>query len=341
MLNGPVHIERIDPRDLDLDTADELAAIVNLVNELDGVALPETTGPTLMKFLQLQSDGTPVDGLWVARDDSGQVVGRAALVTPHHANTDTAQVRGMVAPRARRRGVGRALLAEVVAAARAAGRSRLSTGTFDGTSGRLAVAALGFDPLGTADVIRRLRLDPDMRARWDRLYDEAAARAADYELVRLVGPTPQEMLEDLVVLHEAINDAPSGDPGMEGDRWSAERVVAYDRAMAARSQTVHRVLARHRASGEWAGMSMLCVDEFAPSVAFQEDTSVVPRHRGHRLGLLMKTAMLRWVGEERPEVGATITWNASDNHHMIAVNEMLGTTRVAYNLNYRMELSPS
>ena len=85
-------------------------------------------------------------------------------------------------------------------------------------------------------------------------------------------------------------------------------------------------------------MSILCVDEFAPAVAFQEDTSVVGKHRGHRLGLLMKADMLRWCHQERPEVGATITWNATSNHHMIAVNEMLGATVVARNANYRKEL---
>ena len=92
---------------------------------------------------------------------------------------------------------------------------------------------------------------------------------------------------------------------------------------------VYRVLARHRTSREWAGISMLCVDEFAPTVAFQEDTSVVRAHRGHRLGLLMKADMLRWISQERPEVTAADTWNATNNHHMIAVNERLGATVIA------------
>ena len=44
-------------------------------------------------------------------------------------------------------------------------------------------------------------------------------------------------------------------------------------------------------------MSLVAVDEFLPTVAFQEDTTVVRAHRGHRLGLLMKTDMLRWVAD--------------------------------------------
>jgi hypothetical protein len=78
------------------------------------------------------------------------------------------------------------------------------------------------------------------------------------------------------------------------------------------------------------------VDEFLPDVAFQEDTSVVRTHRGHRLGLLMKTDMLRWIVRERPEVSATDTWNSTTNHHMIAVNERLGATVIARHVSFRL-----
>ena len=83
---------------------------------------------------------------------------------------------------------------------------------------------------------------------------------------------------------------------------------------------------------------MLCVNEFSPAEAFQEDTSVVRAHRGHRLGLLMKAAMLRWVGDERPEVGSIDAWNAADNHDMIAINERLGTTVVARHQGFRADV---
>jgi hypothetical protein len=79
-------------------------------------------------------------------------------------------------------------------------------------------------------------------------------------------------------LHEAINDAPAGD-GTEPDAWDAARLRRYDASMASRRQTTYRVLARHCAPGEWAGMWLSCVDEFDPRVAFQEDTSVVRAHR--------------------------------------------------------------
>ena len=103
--------------------------------------------------------------------------------------------------------------------------------------------------------------------------------------------------------------------GTPAERWEQAdaRVRDYDRAMAGRRQTVYRVMARHRASGAWAGLSLLSIDEFRPDIAFQKDTSVVRAHRGHRLGLLMKTDMLQWLIRERPEVSATDTWNSTRN----------------------------
>ena len=97
--------------------------------------------------------------------------------------------------------------------------------------------------------------------------------------------------------------------------------------MAGRRQTLYRVMARHR--GPEPGPASRCWRSTSsrPAEAFQEDTSVVRAHRGHRLGLLMKAAMLRWVGDERPEVGAIDTWNDATNHHMIAINERLGVHR--------------
>jgi hypothetical protein len=81
-------------------------------------------------------------------------------------------------------------------------------------------------------------------------------------------------------------------------------------------------------------MSLLCVAESAPSIANQEDTSVMREHRGSRLGLLMKCDMVRWLRAERPDVTATQTWNALDNTHMIAVNDALGCRVVGVNRGY-------
>ena len=185
--------------------------------------------------------------------------------------------------------------------------------------------AWGFETTHT-HAVRRLLLD-EPEPPWPALRREAEAAAADYELVRRVGPTPAAGLPEMVVLREAINDAPDA---LEYEAYPTERIAANEQALARRRQTQYAVVARHRGTGEPAGITLCAVDEFSPSVAHQEDTSVVRAHRGHRLGLLLKLDMIEWLRDERPEVVATETWNDVTNHHMIAVNERLGMRVVAH-----------
>jgi len=326
-------VERVDPRDLDLDTADAISRIGRLVTDQAAPTLTSPSGPTRLKMYQHGSDGTPFAGVWLARDGE-EIVGYATAMFPRRENTDSAMPSGGVHPDHQRRGIGRALHEAVVEAAAQEGRTKLYSGSLEGGPGAVALPALGYRHIHT-HAISRLGVHDAPWARWDRMHDEAADAASDYELVRQSGPTPEESLPDMVELFAAINDAPMTDPDSDPDHWDTDRVRAYEQAMQARRQTVYRVMARYRRTGAWAGHTVLCIDEFDPGVAHQEDTSVVTAHRGHRLGLLLKLDMLRWVAEDRPEVRATQTWNSTANHHMLAVNEALGTRVVARSLSMR------
>jgi GNAT superfamily N-acetyltransferase len=331
-----MRIERVDPRDLDLGTADAIAHLMTASDAAAGLPFAPNVGAACLLSRQLQTDTHPVDALLLAYDGD-RLVGEACVELPWRDNTDTAAIRGQVHPDVRRRGVGSALKDQALGIAAAAGRSRVQAGAYVGSDGVAVLEHWGLTPTGR-NAIRRIDVHATPRETWDRLHEEALAHAAAYELVRQVGRTPPERYDGLVRLHEAINDAPATDAAAEPDAWDDGRLHDYEEAMAGRRQTVHRVLARHRETGEWVGQSLLCVDEFSPSSAFQEDTSVVRAHRGHRLGLLMKTEMLRWVGTDRPEVACVDTWNATSNHHMIAINERLGATVVAEHQGFRLDL---
>lgn len=331
-----MEISRIDPADVDLELAERMVEVDRASHERAGLELPVQSGPSRMFSLQHGNNGRPVDAVWVVGPPAAPV-GWALAELPFLDNRDMAWLRAIVAPAHRRAGIGTALLEQMTAFAREHERTKLTTLAWRGTDGIGFLDARGFDTAGQHPyAVRRVDLHEDPN-RWDRLYAEAAHVAAGYELVRVTGPADEAMIPDLVALHDAINDAPA-DEGMEPDAWDADRVRSYDASMKRRHQTTYRVLARQVDTGEWAGMSLLCVDEFAPTIAFQEDTTVVRGHRGHRLGLLMKSEMLRWLGAERPEVAATDTWNATDNHHMIAVNERLGSRVIATNVGYRRQL---
>ena len=78
----------------------------------------------------------------------------------------------------------------------------------------------------------------------------------------------------------------------------------------------------HEQSGAVAGLTELQVAR--PPRAYQDDTAVVPDHRGSGLGLWVKADMLRRLRAERPEFTEVITGNAASNAHMLRINTRLG-----------------
>ena len=68
----------------------------------------------------------------------------------------------------------------------------------------------------------------------------------------------------------------------------------------------------------------LGVDPMQPDWGFQEMTAVTRAHRGHRLGLLIKVAMLDLLAAGSRSWSTSLTGNADANSHMIAINANLG-----------------
>jgi hypothetical protein len=107
-----------------------------------------------------------------------------------------------------------------------------------------------------------------------------------------------------------------------------------------RAECGYRVIARHRRTGEVGGHTMVITHPLRPHVGMQADTAVARHHRGHRLGLLLKIDMMRWLAEVEPQLEVIETWNNADNTFMINVNEALGY-RLSRIFNvYELRLQP-
>ncbi|MDX6307133.1 MAG: hypothetical protein QOI06_179 [Nocardioidaceae bacterium] len=315
--------ERIDPADLALSTAEEMAAVAAAEAAVETpTAIPPSAEGILLQARHGHDDH-PNDALWLVRADEGDLLGFGSVDVTHWDNPHLAFVFCNVAPAARAKGVGTRLVEAQLTEARKLGRSTLLTFTpMDGHAARF-LAANGFE-VGQHEAQRRLEPRNLDYPHVEELASRAAAAASEYELVRLDGPASEEMLPELTAVFEAINDAPNDDLALDPDRFPPERLRRYDAAMTARRQHVYRVLARHRRTGEWAGHTILCVDDTRPGYGVQEDTSVVRAHRGHQLGMWLKATMLLWMREEQPALTTIDTWNATTNTHMIAVNDALG-----------------
>jgi len=266
-------------------------------------------------------DGDPAAHYLVTA--AGVDVATADYETSSYDNQHLAWLGVDVHPDHRRRGHGDAVLAFLLDRARDEGRTSVGGNSWDAAAPRAWAPRHGFETKAV-EVNRRQHLARVDRDLLDRLHEDALAHAADYEVVRRSGASPAEELPALAEMTAAINDAPTDDLDIEDEVFPPERVAAYEAAQLGKGDRLLRVYARHRATGELAGQTVVVVEGLRPHLAHQHDTSVVRAHRGHRLGVLLKTEMLRWLAEEQPQVESIDTWNAESNDHMIGVNRALG-----------------
>lgn len=313
--------------------------------------------PAQARSVRLYGSDDSVALLWaatadgVAPDDCAPeaVVGLASVHLPLKEDLATAHVYIAVRPEVRGRGIARALLDAVTPELQARGRTTwMSAALVPG------IFATGPDALpaksGTGAVDRTLpvhrwliaegfeleqcerasTLDLGDRkallARVDALATQAAASAGpDYEVVGWAGATPEWLRDGAAWLESRMStDTPAAGLSFEEQRWDAARLQAFeDRRTAAGIRWVSAGV-RHRPSGELVALTRLEWPVENPAAVWQETTVVRSDHRGHRLGLLVKSANVPLLLDANPDAARVHTWNASENSYMLAINDALG-----------------
>jgi len=267
--------------------------------------------------------------LWLLTCAGGPVgYGRATFSLRD--NTDQCSVLVTVDPANRRQGHGRHLLEHLSARAREEGRRRLLAEVpeplVDGATAPGPAFAKAVGAVRALDEVRRdLDLDTLDEQRLDALEAEARSRSRGYELVSWVGRTPDELVDEQAEMLSRMSvEAPLGDLAWEQERWDAARVREQERLFAAQRRTRLVTAARESATGALVAFTDIGVSQLQVDPAYQWQTLVLPGHRGHRLGLLVKVANLRQLRREVPEVRRLVTWNAESNSFMVAINDVLG-----------------
>ena len=266
-------------------------------------------------------DGDPRE-VWLATEE-GSAVGWYRLELPARENLDQAGLTLVVHPAERRRGLGLALLRHAAGRAAAHGRAVLNGGARNGSAGEPFARSVGARP-GLVEVQRVLDLGRLEQGKLARLRGPAELAAAGYSLESWAGPIPEDFIEQMAALYNAMGDAPR-DPGIAHEEWDAQRV--RERVNDLRPHYGLRdyaVVARHDDTGELAALTEIGVDPANPGWGFVMFTVVIRKHRGHRLGLLVKLALMDLLATAEPQLERISTWNAQVNEHMIAINEMLG-----------------
>jgi GNAT superfamily N-acetyltransferase len=329
-----VEIDEVDPRDG--RAFDEWYAVV------DAVAVAERPGEPGWLIGELREraaagrpadDGTPpederIDTLLV-RDGTGRAVGAAMLELPLRDNQHFCAVDVHVLPDARRRGAGTALLAEVTVRARAARRTTMAMDideppSAEGRSAGRAFATRHGFTCATTEVRRDLALPVDP-AHLDAVEADCLDRARGYRVRTWQDRCPDDLVDDRAVLSTRMStDAPLGELDWQIETWDAARVRRSEALVARQGRTFLAAGAVDEESGRLVAFTELGVPLTRPERVYQWSTLVLSEHRGHRLGTLVKTAVLRLVAERVPQARLVSTWNAAVNAPMIAVNERLG-----------------
>ncbi|MET9232021.1 GNAT family N-acetyltransferase [Lentzea sp. NPDC003310] len=293
---------------------------------------PKWTAPTLDEVrFRLR---TPFQGLgparYLATRLDGELVAFAGLNFP--AWPDTAMAEIVVHPRSRRRGVGTALLRAVCAEFEARGLTSIECWqvTADGDGARWAENR-GFRTINTM-VLQGLAFAEADNALWD------VPVPSGYRLAQWTGVTPDDLLASYALARNAIHDAPTGEQNTPSPTWTPVKVREAEQDYLSRGAE-QRVVVALAADGSVAGMTELELHDERPGRAFQQETSVLPAHRGHDLGRAMKAHMIEWVRRDKPRLTRIDTGTSTENAHMQRVNRSLGFETIGdmISVNARIE----
>ena len=197
----------LDLQLLDPDDEQQLDAIVALFAATDAVDAPWRHGATPRSIRQehlLGYDGDPEPFYLIRRGSDLVAVG--AMELPSRDNLDS----GWIYPDARRKGIGRWTYTELIRLATDAGRTVLGTFGVDLPHTRGFVDAIGFE-VRSRSVTRRVTFAELPAGATEAADAQALPYAADYDLLRVVGALPDDLMAGYVQAVAAINDAPTDD----------------------------------------------------------------------------------------------------------------------------------
>lgn len=263
---------------------------------------------------------------WLARVD-GVAAATCELKLDGPPNLEIGDIILSVAPAFRRRGLGRALLAHAMQRLIAEGRPTVAGEVVAGTAGEPFARALGFSCALTErrGILRIADVDAA------DLDDLVAAVPAGYRLQRWRSRVPDEWVDPFLRAKESMSDAPTGDLSSQPLALDKAKWRDIEDVLERRGQQMRIIVAIEDghvlASGSVAGLTEISYSLLSPRRACQEDTIVVPAHRGHGLGLALKADMLRWLRADCPQILDIETWNAESNSRMLAINDRLGSRR--------------
>jgi len=336
------------PRELDPTRSDEFCQAIALGN----LSFELAFGTTDTAF-----DLTEELGLWqpsefekyrmIVATVNDRVVGSGTYETTVGDDADTAWVLAHVHPDYKRRGLGRALLAELEIIARDDNKRQVllyAPATL--SDGPVVAAPTGFGAVpkdnpetlfllaqgfSFEQVERVSRLELPVTGLRSLVDDAIDRLTRNYAVHEWVDVCPERWQTDLALLYTRMStDEPSAGLEPPEDIWSVERLLEYQSRLAESSLIMIYAAVEHVETGTLVGYTALAVPQETSRAVNQEGTLVLHEHRGHRLGMLLKVVNLAHLERVAPGHPSVITYNAEENHHMLSTNEAVGFLPIGY-----------
>ncbi|GAA2268622.1 GNAT family N-acetyltransferase [Glycomyces scopariae] len=268
---------------------------------------------------------------WAAVCD-GEVLGYLNLNLSDRDNTHLVGFEAGVRPDSRRHGIGSALLRHAEERAAEEGRTAICTWLavphedspdVRGDGGPFLIGNGYQRSLEAA--VRVCELAAVDEEALDRLWDECGEKSREFELTTFHGVPDDRLIDGMAYLHQRMyTDMPLGEWDLQEGRITADTVRQWERQRLLRGQLNIQTAVVHKESGDVAGFTEIQVHAAEERHAWQGNTIVDPRFRGHKLGTLLKIANQRRLERMRPFMRYVWTGNAESNTQMIAINEAVG-----------------
>lgn len=296
-----------------------------------------------------------------AGGDPADVLGYARLDLPLDDNRHLAWIEIAVRAAVRRQGVATALWAAAAERVRRAGRDVVTAWTVHGPEGSADEEVVRV-PTGAGRVRRQdpaasfalahgfvleqaerhstlaLPVAGDRLAAWQGAAQTHAG--PHYRLVQWVDRTPDRWLTASAELQRRMSvDVPLADLDIHEEVWDEARVRDADVARARAGSRYVLSAVEHLPTGSLVAFTQVDLPQDRPAVALQDNTLVHGDHRGRRLGLLVKAANLELLARVQPEVRRLHTWNAAENRHMLAINELMGFRAAGIEGSWQLRLT--
>lgn len=281
--------------------------------------------------------------LWLLRGHTGEPVATGTLRLPAdpadsagaaESTKGAGQIDLIVHPAHRRLGTGSRLLATVTEAALGAGCGSVVGEVVAGTSGEGFLAMRDFVAVQRR-TWQRLALD-DVPAPVAKLPD---VPHPGYRLTAWEGAPPATLAAAFAAALRTLPAPPEKAGHAPGEaRWDPERVPESAALAEGRGDRLLTVAALADDDTLAGYTTALLPADPAASRAVQYDTAVVPAHRGHGLGMWLKSDLIRRIPAARASLTELHTAVPDVHRHLLSLNGALGFRTLRRTVRYRLML---